>query len=54
MTRADAALTTAVNDYVAEQTEVTAKALRDQINVADSSSAGTGVDPALVEYMSHI
>jgi hypothetical protein len=49
------ALTNAVNNYVAEQTEVTTKALRDQINVAEQIFVGQyWGDPALVEYMSDI
>jgi hypothetical protein len=55
LTRADVALTNAVNNYVAEQTEVTTKALRDQINVAEQIFVGQyWGDPALVEYMSDI
>ena len=55
LARADVNLTTAVNNYVAAQTPATAKALNDQINVAEQIFIGQyWGDPALVEYMSDI
>jgi hypothetical protein len=40
LTRADAAMTTAVNNYVAAQTPATAKALNDAINIAEQVLVG--------------
>ena len=40
LTRADAAMTTAVNNYAAEQTPVTEKALRDALNIVEQIFVG--------------
>lgn len=51
LTRADAAMTTAVNNYVAAQTPATAKALHDQINVVEQVFVGQyWGTPELEEY----
>ena len=55
LTHADAALTTAVTNYVAGQTEATAKALQDQIDVAEQLFVGQyWGTPALVKFLSSL
>ena len=52
LTHADVALTNAVTNYVAAQTEATAKALQDQINVAEQLFVGQyWGPPALVQFL---
>ena len=52
LSRADVAMTNAVNAYVAAQTPATALALQDQIDVAEQIFAGQWWgDPALVTYL---
>lgn len=52
LTHADVALTTAVANYVAAPTEATAKALQDQINVAEQLFVGQyWGTPALVQFL---
>jgi hypothetical protein len=54
-TRADAALTNAVNAYVAAQTPATAKALHDQINVAEQIFVGQyWGTPALEQFLASL
>jgi hypothetical protein len=55
LSRADAALTTAVNNYVAAQTPETAQALQDQIDVAEQIFVGQyWGTPALVQFLSSL
>jgi hypothetical protein len=55
LTHADAALTTAVTNYVAAQTDATAKALQDQIDVAEQLFVGQyWGTPALVQFLSSL
>jgi hypothetical protein len=52
LTHADVALTNAVNNYVADPSEANAKALLDQINVAEQLFVGQyWGSPALVEFL---
>jgi hypothetical protein len=55
LTHADVALTNAVNNYVAAQTEATADALEDQIDVAEQLFVGQyWGTPALVQFLSSL
>ena len=55
LTHADVALTNAVANYVAAQTEATAKALQDQINVAEQLFVGQyWGTPALVQFLASL
>ncbi|HEV8627407.1 MAG TPA: hypothetical protein VG034_23460 [Acidimicrobiia bacterium] len=55
LTHADVALTNAVNNYVAAQTDATTKALEDQIDVAEQLFVGQyWGTPALVQFLSSL